>query len=183
MSCPDTRTIDDCPPVPAEARASRPSSRESTVPPGTKWLLAGFLAAACLALDLLTKRLVQATDFRAIDVLPFLSIQRQVNRGVAFGLLWERYGLIIAAAGIALVVILVYLRMETRPILGGVAGGFLLGGSLGNLWERVAHGEVTDFIKVPHYPTFNLADVFIFIGVALVAISLLWRRPREDGHA
>lgn len=183
MSCPDAGTIDDCPQAPAEARVSRLSSERTRAPRGTKWLLAGSLAIACLALDLLTKRLVQATDFRAFDVLPFLSIQRQVNRGVAFGLLWERYGLIMAAAGIAIVVILVYLRMETRPVLGGVAGGFLLGGSMGNLWERLARGEVTDFIKVPHYPTFNLADVFIFIGVALVAVSLLRPRSREDGDA
>jgi signal peptidase II len=61
-----------------------------------------------------------------------------------------------------------------------VAGGLLLGGSLGNLWERVTKGEVTDFLRIPHYPTFNLADVFIVTGVILVAVSLLWPPAKEE---
>jgi signal peptidase II len=50
----------------------------------------------------------------------------------------------------------------------------LIGGSMGNLLERLTQGHVTDFLRIPHWPTFNLADVFIVVGVALVAISLLW---------
>jgi len=107
-------------------------------------------------------------------LLPFLSLQRTTNKGVAFGLLSGRFSVIVPAACLALALIFVYLALEPRPIIGGLAGGLLIGGSLGNLLERVTQGHVTDFVRIPHYPTFNLADIFIVVGVALVAVSLLW---------
>lgn len=148
----------------------------------TKWILAASTAGAALALDLLSKRIVQSTmvlgqpgipgdEYR---LLPFLSLQRASNNGVAFGLLSGRFSVIVPAACLALVLIFVYLALEPRPIIAGLAGGMLIGGSLGNLLERLTRGHVTDFLHVPHYPTFNLADIFIVVGVALVAISLLW---------
>jgi signal peptidase II len=148
----------------------------------TKWILAASTAAAALALDLLSKRIVQSTmvlgqpgipgdEYR---LLPFLTLQRASNQGVAFGLLSGRYSVIVPAACLALVLIFVYLALEPRPIIAGLAGGMLIGGSMGNLLERLARGHVTDFLRLPHWPTFNLADIFILVGVALVAISLLW---------
>ena len=174
MIRPNAGAVDEAP-SPVGSPSQEAVSGRSVV----KWSLALAVAAAALAIDLLSKRLVQATDFRAYEIAPFLTIQRQVNRGVAFGLLWERYGLILPAAAIALAVILLYLRLESRPVLAGVAGGLLLGGSLGNLYERLTRGEVTDFLKIPHWPTFNFADIFIVAGVVLVAISLLWPVSRE----
>jgi signal peptidase II len=171
---PNAGAVDEAPPPNGSSSPDAVSGRGVT-----KWSLAFAVAAAALAVDLLSKRLAQATDFRAYEIAPFLTIQRQVNRGVAFGLFWERYGLILGAAAIALAVILLYLRLESRPVLAGVAGGLLLGGSLGNLWERLSRGEVTDFLKIPYWPTFNFADVFIVAGVVLVAISLLWPTSGE----
>ena len=52
----------------------------------------------------------------------------------------------------------------------------MLSGALGNLIDRVAHGEVTDFLKVPNWPAFNVADSAISIGVVL----LLWTLLRDD---
>ena len=60
-----------------------------------------------------------------------------------------------------------FARSGSRHVLFPVALGLLVGGSLSNLIDRVAHGHVTDFIDVSHWPTFNLADTFIVIGVAL----------------
>lgn len=107
-------------------------------------------------------------------VLPFLTLQRASNQGVAFGLLSGRYSVIVPAACLALVLIFVYLALEPRPLIAGLAGGMLIGGSLGNLLERLTQGHVTDFLRIPHWPTFNLADIFIVVGVVLVGISLLW---------
>jgi len=148
----------------------------------TKWILAASTAAATLSLDLLSKRIVQGTmvlgqpgipgdEYR---LLPFLTLQRASNQGVAFGLLSGRYFIIVPAACLALVLVFVYLALEPRPVIAGLAGGMLIGGAVGNLLERLTRGHVTDFLRIPHYPTFNLADVFIVVGVVLVAISLLW---------
>jgi signal peptidase II len=79
--------------------------------------------------------------------------------------------------------VLFYLWVERRSVLAGVAGGMLVGGSLGNLAERVARGEVTDFFKFPHYPNFNVSDIFILAGAVMVAVTLLMDlrsvRPNE----
>jgi signal peptidase II len=164
------------------AKRHSETSLELTGSDKTKWILAASTAAAALALDLLSKRIVQSTmvlgqpgipgdEYR---LLPFLTLQRASNQGVAFGLLSGRYSVIVPAACLALVLIFVYLALEPRPIIAGLAGGMLIGGSMGNLLERLTRGHVTDFLRLPHWPTFNLADIFILVGVALVAISLLW---------
>lgn len=149
-----------------------------------KWALGGTIAALALAADLLSKRLVLATLLpqERHEILPFLALQRTSNRGVAFGLLSGRTGLILGAAAVSFLVILLYFLLEPRPVLGGLAGGLLVGGSLGNFVERLAAGSVTDFLKLPHWPTFNLADCFILAGVALVAVGLFLpgpQRPQE----
>jgi signal peptidase II len=148
-----------------------------------KWFLAAAVAAAAFTLDLVTKAVVR--DSMAVGerhgLLPFLYFERTVNQGVAFGLFSGRFSIILVANLLALIVVVVYLLMETRPVMAGVAGGLLIGGSMGNIVERlVRDGQVTDFLKIPHYPNFNLADVFIDTGAVLVAVSLIlaWRRGR-----
>ncbi len=133
-----------------------------------------------MALDLLTKRLIQGTlaEGHTYRLLPFLSLQRASNEGVAFGLLSGRGTLILVARLIALTLVFVYVSLESRPVIAGVAGGLLIGGSLGNLVERIAAGHVTDFVRLPFWPNFNLADMCIVAGVVLVAVSLIW----SSGH-
>lgn len=148
---------------------------------GLKWGLTAGIAVVVFAIDWATKRLVTTSpdSFRPHEILPGIWLERTHNSGVAFGLFSGRSTLILVAAGVAIVAIFIYLALETRPVLAGIAGGFLIGGSLGNLWDRVARGEVTDFLRLPHYPNFNMADVFIVLGVVLVAVSLFW----PAGHA
>ena len=78
---------------------------------------------------------------------------------------------------IGVVAIIVYVASPAfgRP-LTRVGFALMLAGALGNLADRIAHGEVTDFIKVPHWPAFNVADSSITIGVAL----LLWTLILDD---
>lgn len=153
-----------------------------------KWGLALGVAAVCLTIDLASKHLVRSVmtlggpdgPGDSYRLLPFLTLERAANQGVAFGLLSGRSTFIVGAALLALLLVVVYLALEPRPIVGGAAGGMLIGGSVGNLFERLTQGHVTDFLRLPHYPTFNAADIFIVAGVILVAINLLWA---ESGRA
>jgi signal peptidase II len=78
---------------------------------------------------------------------------------------------------LALGVLVAYLaRRPDRPWLW-IPTGLLIGGALGNLIDRLVHGAVTDFIKLPLWPAFNVADMSITFGV----LALLWvlEGPRQ----
>jgi len=158
--------------------------RESSRP-SLKWMLAGSTLFAVLTADLALKALVRARLDVGVfhELLPGVGLQHVKNTGVAFGLFAGQSVLIIAAPLISVIVILAYIALETRTRLAGLAGGLLLGGSLGNLVERVGSGEVTDFIRLPHWPNFNLADMFIVAGVALVAAGILFSPAQGEGDS
>jgi lipoprotein signal peptidase len=64
--------------------------------------------------------------------------------------------------------------MERRSVLGGLAGGLIIGGSAGNLVQRLTgDGHVTDFLKFPSWPNYNLSDVFIVLGIVVVFLGLI----------
>lgn len=152
------------------------------VPGRIRWEILGLLATAAVILDLVTKRMVQTSMTRgeARSLLPFLELRYHVNDGAAFGLFSGRQTFILVGVGLALIAALVYVFLDRRPI-AAIAGGLLLGGALGNLIERIAYGRVTDFIRIPYWPTFNVADIFIVAGVALMALTLvLDSRARTD---
>jgi signal peptidase II len=65
-----------------------------------------------------------------------------------------------------------FAKSGSRHVLFPVALGFLIGGSVSNLFDRITNGYVTDFIHVSHWPTFNLADCFIVVGVVLLLVGL-----------
>lgn len=146
-----------------------------------KWPILVITATLAWVLDLVTKNLAEQhlTIGETIRVLPFLSLQRTGNTGVAFGLLGGKGPLILAANIVALLVVLLYVWMEKRPYLAGIAGGLIVGGSLGNLYQRLSvDGRVTDFLKFPYWPNFNLADVFIVVGIVVVFLGLMWEAVR-----
>ncbi|HZJ02679.1 MAG TPA: signal peptidase II [Thermoleophilia bacterium] len=156
--------------------------RESSRP-SLKWMLAGTTLLVALTADLALKALVRVRLDVGVfhELLPGVGLQHVQNTGVAFGLFAGQSVLIIAAPLISVIVILAYIALETRTRLAGLAGGLLLGGSLGNLVERVGSGEVTDFIRLPYWPNFNLADIFIVAGVALVAAGILFSPAQGEG--
>ena len=133
---------------------------------------AGVLALVVLGLDQLTKHLVRA-DIAVGDEHKFFIGVKLVhvrNTGVAFSLFSGGGGVVLAITLGALALLLVYLaRRPDRPWLW-LPTGLLIGGALGNLIDRLAHGAVTDFIKLPAWPAFNLADIAITFGV----LALLW---------
>jgi len=154
-----------------------------------KWSLFGAVLAVTLTVDLLTKYLAENSlavgEVR--EVLPFLQLQLTHNDGVAFGMLGGSTILIVVANIVALLVVCTYVLLERRPVLGGIAGGMIVGGSLGNMIQRVTgDGHVTDFLKFPHWPNFNAADVFIDVGLAMVVIGIvvesirIWRAKKRE---
>ena len=154
-----------------------------------RWLL---LSAAVIVLDLATKAWVIAV-FREGQELPvtgFLSLVLAFNTGAAFSFLagasgWQRWFF----AGVAIVasVFLVWMlrRGGSRALSTGVA--LILGGALGNLWDRLTQGRVTDFVLL-HYqgwswPAFNVADSAITVGAALLILDSFRPRPRDAAPA
>ncbi len=148
-------------------------------------LLAYGLAALIVVVDQATKAVVLATLGRGqppvVVIIPgVLELVFRLNTGMAFSLL-ENASLVLtvvaAAASVALAVVNARLRSkEVRPRL---ALGLLLGGALGNIIDRVREGAVTDFLKVPLWPAFNLADAAICVGAGLLLVSGLFVPRRE----
>jgi signal peptidase II len=143
------------------------------------------VALAAVLADQITKRLidsqVELNDNH--QVLPFLGITHVRNPGIAFGLFPGRLSIVSLLTLAAVVWMLVHFaRGGARHVLFPVALGLLIGGSVSNLYDRVIHGEVTDFIHVSHWPTFNLADSFIVVGVCLLVLGLsrIEHRPEPE---
>ncbi|OFW61029.1 MAG: signal peptidase II [Actinobacteria bacterium RBG_16_64_13] len=152
-----------------------------------KWSLLVVVIGITLAIDLVTKHLAEQrlvlgeTD----KILPFFYLQRTANDGVAFGLLGGNTTIIIIANVVALLVVGAYVAFERRVLLAAIAGGAVVGGSLGNMVQRLSgDGHVTDFLKFPHWPNFNMADVFIDAGIACIFLGLVLEAVRtwRSGH-
>jgi signal peptidase II len=149
-----------------------------------RWL---WLAAAVVALDQLTKALV-VNFFMRGDELPVTGFFRLVlayNPGAAFSFLagapgWQRWFFTGIATIASVLLIWMLKRGGSRMLCAGVA--LILGGALGNLWDRIAIGKVVDFLLF-HYgawswPAFNVADSAITVGAALLILdSFRQRRP------
>lgn len=139
---------------------------------------AALVAAVVLVLDQVTKALARGGIDRGEEdpVFPFLKLVHIRNDGVAFGLAAGGRTLVIVLIVIALVALTAYFaRHATRPLMW-LPTGLLLGGAIGNIIDRIAHGAVTDFLKLPAWPAFNVADVAITFGVLSLAYVLEGRR-------
>lgn len=115
-----------------------------------------------------------------IQVLPFLQLEHVQNHGIAFGML-DGHEFIIVGVSVFIVAMLVVAALLARNderLVWPLA--LLVAGSCGNLIDRVINGSVTDFMRFPHWPAFNLADSCIVIGVFLLILRLLfWSDIKE----
>jgi signal peptidase II len=138
------------------------------------WSWALALAGAVVALDQITKQLALAhiTRGEPVDILFGFELAKVRNEGVAFGLLAGGRVLVLALTLGAIALLATYFTFHAgRPGLWA-AVGLVSGGALGNLADRLRSGSVIDFLDPPVWPAFNLADVAIVAGVALLAIIL-----------
>jgi signal peptidase II len=92
------------------------------------------------------------------------------NTGVAFGVLGGGGAIVYALEGVALVALIAYLAARPARTWLWLPTGMLLGGAIGNLIDRVALGSVIDFIKLPDWPAFNVADMSITFGVIILVL-------------
>ncbi len=152
-----------------------------------QWLGLGAIALAAVAADQLTKHIV--TGHLALDdgihvVGPFW-IHHVQNSGIAFGFFSSATPVVIVLTGIAIGwMLLFFARSGARHPVLPVALGLVIGGSSSNLLDRVRLGYVTDFLDLRYWPSFNLADSFIVVGVAILLGTLLAaeRVPRSRGR-
>ena len=152
-----------------------------------------LIALAVLLLDRITKWAIAQTIplEDAVNIIPgFFRLTHLENTGAAFSLFADspspfRTTLLIAFSVAALAVVSVLLWKDRSVFHSGtLALSLILGGALGNLWDRVSDGKVTDFldfyIGVHHWPPFNVADSAIVIGALLLFLRML--RPDHGSH-
>ena len=146
------------------------------------------VAVAVLVADVLTKTLAvrQLAGRAPVELLGGLLTLRLVrNPGAAFGM---AAGMTVLFTAVAVLVVLAILRLSRRlrSRAWAVALGLVLGGALGNLTDRVfrgpgpGRGHVVDFLELPHWPVFNLADSSI-VAAACLMILLTLRGSSYDG--
>lgn len=147
------------------------------------WL--GVSALIVLA-DQFTKGLVlhHLTWGKPEVLYPWLNFSLRFNRGAAFSFLhhesgWQRWFLLGVACVTSIVIIVWLFRLPKKDRLTQMALCFILGGALGNFWDRLTLGYVIDFVEVHvngwYFPAFNLADTAISLG-ALWLVVALWRK-------
>jgi len=135
------------------------------------WTRALLVVAAVLVLDQVSKAVVRATidPGEKIEIVSFLHLVNTRNDGIAFGALGGSWLVIVLVLAALVGIVVVFARNATRR-WAWLPTGLLLGGALGNVIDRVFEGSVTDFIKFPHRPQFNVADIAVTLGV----ISLIF---------
>lgn len=148
------------------------------------WRRLGLVVAAVLLFDQVVKAIVVGSiePGERVEVLPFLDFVYVMNEGVAFGFLGDgSREMVLLVTGAALLFVFVwFLRDPTRP-WSWLAIGLLAGGAIGNLVDRVFRDAVVDFIDFPAWPSFNVADIAITLGAAILVLAAFAEpeRPAE----
>jgi signal peptidase II len=159
---------------------------EARAPHWTRWLA---VCAAVVAADLATKAWVSRAfaPGEVREVTPFFNLVLMHNTGAAFSLLaqaggWQRWFFTVVAIAISAAIVYA-LRRNTANAPLSVALALVLGGALGNLYDRLTLGHVVDFVQLHaagyYWPAFNVADSAITVGVAI----LLWDGLRPASRA
>lgn len=151
------------------------------------------LALVILILDQATKLWATAQlDYaQPVEVTPFFNLTLLHNTGAAFSFLseaggWQTWFFAIVAVAVSLAIVVWLWRLPQQERLQPTALALILGGAVGNLWDRLAQGYVVDFLDFYvgnyHWPAFNIADAAIVVG-AVIMIWQSFRDPyRRDPH-
>ena len=149
--------------------------------PRGAWARTLVVVGLVVALDQVAKKLARdgIRPGEEDPILPGLKLVNVRNDGVAFGIDAGGKTLVIAIIALALLALVLYFARHTARPLIWLPTGLLIGGAIGNIGDRIRDGAVTDFLKLPAWPAFNLADVAITVGV-ITLIFVLERRDDPD---
>ena len=141
-------------------------------------MIGAFTAIAAFGIDQATKALVianAATLNAGITVFPGFDLIHVRNYGVTFGLLNGVPWWSLAVLALAVCIWLTVLLVRSGSLIESLAYGAIIGGALGNVLDRVRYRSVTDFLDFYigdlHWPTFNMADVFVVCGVGVLLVA------------
>ena len=145
------------------------------------WLL---LAIVVIALDQWTKWLAsgQLSYGVPVEILPVFNLTLQHNPGAAFSFLadaggWQRWFFTAVSLLVSIALVIWLSRLEAQEKLMAASLSLILGGAVGNLWDRIELGYVVDFISVHYqqhfFPAFNIADAAITVGAALMILDMI----------
>lgn len=154
-----------------------------------------WLALAVFILDVATKQLAEMFLLYAqpVEILPVLNFTLLYNPGAAFSFLadqsgWQRWFFTAVKAGVSIMLVVWLMKLPRTMIWLPMALALVLGGALGNLFDRVLFGHVIDFISVhwnhAYFPAFNLADSAISVGAVMMIVDVIretwqdWRQRR-----
>jgi signal peptidase II len=165
----------------------------ATLPNGWYSLRWYSVAALVVLLDQYTKGLASSgLDYgRPVEVWSWFNLTLQHNTGAAFSFLsdaggWQRYFLSGLAVAICAALVRWLYVMPREQRLLALSLGLIMGGALGNLWDRLVLGYVVDFISVHYqgnyFPAFNIADAAISVGAALMIFDSLFGQDEADGQ-
>jgi signal peptidase II len=152
------------------------------------------IALVVVLLDRWTKHMVaqRIRLYAHIQVIPgFFRLTHTENTGAAFSLFADspapwKTGLLIAFSVIALAVVSVLLwKNHHAHVVTGIGLSLIMGGAVGNLWDRLTSGRVVDFLlfyfRRYQWPVFNLADSAIVVGAGLLIVEILFAKPHPSG--
>ncbi|WP_111639814.1 signal peptidase II [Marinomonas shanghaiensis] len=150
------------------------------------------LALILFVLDWVTKQVIESNLFygQEIAVLPFFDLTLRYNTGAAFSFLaqaggWQRWFFSFIALAVVVGISWRLIKIAETNRLEALALTFVLGGAIGNLYDRLVYGHVVDFLQfhwqqVWYFPAFNVADSAITIGVILMLLeSFVSKKPEE----
>ena len=150
------------------------------------YLLFAGIAAIVVVVDRLTKIYVDHRfgvgygPRQVIDHVLFLTVTR--NSGAAFGIFQNfTFGFVIVSILIMLGILIYYWFVPAGDWTARIGLALVFGGAISNAYDRAVHGSVLDFIQVPHWPIFNVADSAVSVGVVVLILGTLWanRQPRR----
>ncbi|MDD3448014.1 MAG: signal peptidase II [Gammaproteobacteria bacterium] len=155
-----------------------------------RWL---WLSTLLVALDQATKWLAleRLAPYEAVPLVPGFNLTLMFNTGAAFSFLsnaggWQRWGLSLLALVLSVALTLWLRRLTRAEVLSAAGLALVIGGAIGNLWDRLVYGYVVDFIDIYvadwHWPAFNIADSAITVGAALLVWEGLFggRRTADE---
>ena len=147
-----------------------------------KKLLSPLIILSIFALDRISKyfvlKFILPESFSVCGFLDFVYVE---NTGVAFGMFPDANLFFVFFTIVLLVLIMIFRRkMEPYGIIVAIGIAMVVGGALGNLYDRIAYGYVIDFISLSFFPAvFNVADSSISVGAILIAFKMHKKSPKK----